>query len=84
MRVRELGRRWAWAAVVAVMGASPLACTDGTTPDCDSGTVQCGFPPPPPIDGATEGGGGNDGATDAPHDGGADAPAEAASDAPAG
>jgi hypothetical protein len=81
------------ARVVGIAGAAAAlalgACVDGTTPDCDSGTVNCGYPPPPPVG---EGGGGDGGATDGDAgmqqdgaaDGGGDAPAESASDAPAG
>src|SRR5579883_5106 len=53
------------ARVVGIAGAAAAlalgACVDGTTPDCDSGTVNCGYPPPPPVG---EGGGGDGGATD--------------------
>jgi hypothetical protein len=83
MRVHYLG---GWA-VVAAMAAAPLACVDGTTPDC-SGTIQCGYPPPPPLsDAASDGGdaGSKEGGSDAsPIDSPSDTPTESAADAPAG
>jgi hypothetical protein len=83
MRVHYLGGL----AVVAAMAAAPLACVDGTTPDC-SGTVQCGYPPPPPIPdgGAADGdAASNDGGSDASQtDSSSDSPTESATDAPAG